>query len=71
MSQRTMVDNATINTSQIQKYLKYSLVFLKMHGKCFKKWRATMIVFVAGQKLNFQDEKSLHTLSGGGDESKK
>lgn len=30
-----------------------------------------MIVFVAGQKLNFQDEKSLHTLSGGGDESKK
>jgi len=30
-----------------------------------------VVVFVAGQKLNIPDERSLYTLGGGGDESKK
>jgi len=73
MSERaTLVDNATISTSQIQKIAK---IFLSTPSDAWKMLQEMesdyVVVFVAGQKLNIQDERSLYTLSGGGDESKK
>jgi len=73
MSQRTtLVDNATISTSQIQKIAE---IFLSTPDDAWKMLQEMesdyVVVFVAGQKLSFQDEKSLYTLYGGGDESKK
>ena len=73
MSQRTtLVDNATISTSQIQKIAEIFLSTPNDAWKMLQEMKSDyVVVFVAGQKLNFQDEKSLYTLSGGGDESKK
>ena len=73
MSERaTLADNATIDAIQIQKIAK---IFLSTPDDAWKMLQETgsdyVVVFVAGQKLNIQDERSLYLLTGGGDESKK
>jgi len=73
MSERTtLVDNATIDATQIKKIAK---IFLSTPDDAWKMLQETgsdyVVVFVAGQKLNIQDERSLYLLTGGGDESKK
>ena len=73
MSDRiTLADNATIDKMQIKKIAK---IFLSSPDDAWKMLQETesdyVVVFVAGQKLNIQDERSLYVLSGGGDESKK
>jgi len=68
----TLADNATIDTIQIQKIAK---IFLNNPDDAWNMLQEMgsdyVIVFVAGQKLDIPDERSLYLLSGGGDESKK
>ena len=68
MSERTtLVDNATISTSQIQKVAK---ILLSSPDDAWKLLQETgsdyVLVFVAGKKLDIQDERSLYVLGGGG-----
>ncbi len=73
MSERTtLADNATLDTPRIQKIAK---IFLSSPDNAWEMLQEMgsdyVLVFVAGQKFNTVNERSLYTLGGGGDESKK
>jgi len=73
MSNRTtLADNATIDAKQIQKIAK---IFISTPDNAWSMLQEMdsdyIVIFISGQKLNIQDERSLYLLSGGGDESKK
>ena len=74
MSERTtLVDNATIDTKQIQKIAKILLSEPDDGRNMLQEMNVDyVVVFVAAQKLNVDYEgKPLYVLGGGGDESKK
>jgi len=73
MSERTtLVDNATIDAIQIQKIAKMFLATPDDAWMMLQEMDSDyVVIFVAGQKLNIPDERSLYLVSGGGDESKK
>jgi len=73
MSERTtLADNATLDSVQIEKIAK---IFLSSPDNAWEMLQEMgsdyVLVFVAGQKFNTVNERSLYTLGGGGDESKK
>ena len=69
---KTLADNATIKTSQIEKIAK---IFISSPDDAWNMLREMdsdyVVVFIAGEKLNIHDERPLYLLRGGGDESKK
>ena len=74
MSERTtLIDNATIDSKQIQKIAKIFLSTPDESWNMLTEMNADyVVVFVAAQKLNVEHEgKPLYVLGGGGDESKK
>jgi dolichyl-diphosphooligosaccharide--protein glycosyltransferase len=73
MSDRTtLADNATIDAIQIQKIAKMFLATPDDAWQMLQEMDSDyVVIFVAAQKLNIADERSLYLLSGGGDESKK
>ncbi len=68
----TLVDNATIDSKQIQKVAN---IFLSSPDDAWNMLQETgsdyVMIFVAGQKFQSTDETLLYILEGGGDESKK
>ena len=73
MSERTtLVDNATIDSKQIQKVAN---ILLSSPDDAWNMLQETdsdyVMIFVAGQKFSSSDDDLLYLLDGGGDESKK
>ena len=73
MSERTtLVDNATIDSKQIQKVAN---ILLSPPDDAWNMLQETdsdyVLIFVAGQKFSSSDDDLLYLLDGGGDESKK
>jgi len=73
MSERTtLVDNATIDSKQIQKVAN---ILLSPPDDAWNMLQETdsdyVMIFVAGQKFSSSDKNLLYLLDGGGDESKK
>ena len=73
MSERkTLADNATIDKLQIEKIAK---TFISSPDDAWNMLHEMdsdyVVVFLAGEKLNITDDRSLYLLRGGGDESKK
>jgi dolichyl-diphosphooligosaccharide--protein glycosyltransferase len=68
----TVVDNATIDSKQIQKVAK---ILVSSPDDAWNMLQETgsdyVVIFVAGQKFQTTDENLLYLLEGGGDESKK
>ena len=68
----TVVDNATIDSKQIQKVAK---ILVSSPDEAWNMLQETgsdyVVIFVAGQKFQTTDENLLYLLEGGGDESKK
>ena len=68
----TLVDNATIDSKQIQKVAN---ILLSSPDDAWNMLQETgsdyVMIFVAGQKFQSTDETLLYLLEGGGDESKK
>ena len=73
MAERTtLADNATIDTIRIQNIAKIFLSAPDDAWNLLNEMDADyVVVFVAGQRLNIQDERPFYLLQGGGDESKK
>jgi len=72
MSDRiTIVDNATLNTKQIEKMAKMLLGTPNDSWNVLKEMDADyVLVFLSAQKINHSLEDKLYVLGGGGDESK-
>jgi len=72
MSDRiTIVDNATLNTKQIEKMAKMLLGTPNDSWNVLKEMDADyVLVFLSAQKINHNLEDKLYVLGGGGDESK-
>ena len=72
MSDRTtIVDNATLNTNQIQKMAKMLMGTPNDSWNVLKEMDADyVLVFLSAQKINHNLEDQLYVLGGGGDESK-
>ena len=72
MSDRTtIVDNATLNTKQIQKMAKMLLSTPNDSWNILKEMNADyVVIFLSAQKINDNLEQKLYVLGGGGDESK-
>jgi dolichyl-diphosphooligosaccharide--protein glycosyltransferase len=72
MSDRTtIVDNATLDTKQIQKMAKVLMSAPNDSWNMLKEMNADyVVVFLSAQKINDNSEDKLYVLGGGGDESK-
>jgi dolichyl-diphosphooligosaccharide--protein glycosyltransferase len=67
----TIVDNATLDTNQIQKMAKMLMSTPNDSWNMLKEMNADyVVVFLASQKINDNLEDQLYVLGGGGDESK-
>ncbi len=73
MSERTtLADNATMDKKRIQKIAQIFLSSPDDAWEMLQKMDSDyVLVFLAAQKLNTQDERTLYVLNGGGDDSKK
>lgn len=73
MSERTtIVDNATLNSEQIEKMATMFLSTPDEGWQILQEMDADyVVIFVAGQRLAVAPEESFYILGGGGDESKK
>jgi len=68
----TLADNSTISTLIIQNIAKMLLSNPDVAWNSLNEMQADyVLIFVAGEKLNFNSPNSLYALGGGGDESKK
>ena len=73
MSERTtLADNATMDKKRIQQIAQ---IFLSSHDDAWEMLQEMdsdyVLVFLAAQKLDTQDERAFYVLNGGGDDSKK
>mgnify|MGYP000173186259 CR=1 FL=1 len=67
----TIVDNATLDTTQIQKMAKMLMSTPDNSWNILKEMNADyVVIFLSAQKINDNLEDKLYVLGGGGDESK-
>jgi dolichyl-diphosphooligosaccharide---protein glycosyltransferase len=67
----TLVDNATLDTNQIQKMAKMLMSTPNDSWNILKEMNADyVVIFLSAQKINDNSEDKLYVLGGGGDESK-